>query len=74
MDNEKDQNASEIEQIKEDIKRLKDEVENISKILLRLGTELRNARDRGAAHAGDFLSGAAEGLERETEQHRKHDQ
>ncbi len=63
MDNEKD---ARIAQLENEVKALKEKLGTLIDILVRLGTELRNSRDRGAFHAGNFLGGAVEGLRDES--------
>jgi len=53
---------TEIEQLRGQITQLKESVDKLIYILMRVGTELRNSKDRGAFHAGNYLGGVIEGM------------
>ena len=62
---------TEIEQLRNEIRLLEKKVNLLIDILMRLGTELRNSRDRGAFHAGNYLGGVIESLQREDAEEKK---
>lgn len=56
------ENQQNIERLQKEVNEIKEKIDALTKILARVGTDLRNAKDIAASRAGNDLSGAMEGF------------